>query len=174
MASIFGHGLVAYTAAKVIDSKLSKRLLVLAIGSAMLPDLDVLTFAFGIDYAHPFGHRGFTHSIVFAVIWSVFLALCFGKQRKFVFAIVLFFSTVSHGVLDAMTTGGRGVGFFIPFENSRHFLPFRMIQVSPIGVGEFFSEWGLRVIISELKYIAIPCFIILTVTYFLRKGKRDL
>lgn len=171
MASIFGHGLVAYTAAKVIDSKSDKVLLLLAITSAMLPDIDVLTFAFGVDYMHPFGHRGFTHSITFAVIWSVFLALCFGKQRKFVFAIVLFLTTLSHGLLDAMTTGGRGVGFFIPFENSRHFLPFRMIQVSPIGVGEFFSEWGLRVIISELKYIVIPCAIVLITLAIIRKTK---
>ena len=169
MASIFGHGLVAYTIAKVSDSKSSKLLVFLAIGSAMLPDLDVLSFNLGIDYAHPLGHRGFTHSILFAVLWSLTLALLFGKKRKLLFTIALFLSTLSHGLLDAMTTGGKGVGFLIPFNNSRYFFPFRPIKVSPIGVKEFFSEWGLTVIFSELKYIGLPCLVILLIYFFVRK-----
>ncbi len=171
MASIFGHGLVAYTASKAIDSKSSKLLLFLAIGSAILPDLDVLAFNFGIPYSHPFGHRGFTHSILFALLWSALLSVLFGKSRKLIFVIVLFLSTVSHGVLDAMTSGGKGVGFFIPFDNDRYFFPFRGIKVSPIGIEKFFSEWGMNVILSELKYIGIPCFIILTSIFIVRKSE---
>jgi inner membrane protein len=171
MASIFGHGLVAYTTAKIIDYKVDKWLLFLAMGSAILPDLDVITFKFGIDYMHPLGHRGLTHSILFALLWSAILSFLFGKNRRSMYFIVLFLSTVSHGVLDAMTTGGRGVGFFIPFDNGRHFFPWRMIQVSPLGMQEFFSEWGIRVIFSELKYIAIPCLIILITLYFIKKQK---
>ena len=170
MASIFGHGLVAYTTSKIVDSKSNKLLLFLAIGSAILPDFDVLAFKLGIDYMHPLGHRGFTHSILFAALWSVLLAFLFGKNRKLIFAIVLFLSTVSHGVLDAMTSGGKGVGFFIPFDNSRYFFPFRGIKVSPLGVKQFISEWGVNVILSELKYIGIPCFIILiTLLFYLMK-----
>ena len=169
MASIVGHGLVAYTTSKLIDSKESELLLFLAIGSAILPDLDVLAFKFGISYSHPFGHRGFTHSILFAVLWSALLSFIFGKSRKLIFAIVLFLSTVSHGILDAMTSGGKGVGFFIPFENSRYFFPFRKIKVSPIGVEKFFSEWGINVILSELKYIGIPCFIILVAVLVIKR-----
>ncbi|WP_460219902.1 metal-dependent hydrolase [Psychroserpens sp. MEBiC05023] len=165
MASVFGHGLVAYTTTKVIDSKASKLLVFLAIGSSMLPDLDVIGFHFGINYMDPLGHRGFTHSILFTILWSGMLTALFGKTKKRVFMLVLLLSTLSHGFLDALTTGGRGVGFFIPFENSRHFFPFKIIKVSPIGVEEFFSEWGLRVILSELKYIAIPCGIILIALY---------
>lgn len=171
MASIFGHGLVAYTITKVVDSKSSKLLIFLAIVSSILPDLDVLGFSIGIDYLHPLGHRGFTHSILFALLWSTLLTFFFGKSRKLVFAIVLFLSTVSHGLLDAMTSGGKGVGFFIPFDNSRYFFPFREIKVSPIGVEKFFSEWGIRVILSEIKYIALPCLIILVTLFFIRKRK---
>ncbi|MCD2260712.1 metal-dependent hydrolase [Psychroserpens luteolus] len=174
MASVFGHGLVAYTTAKVLDSKSNTLLVFLAIGSAILPDLDVLSFRFGIDYMHPLGHRGFTHSIVFALTWSVLLAVIFGKTRKLIFAIVIFLSTISHGILDAMTTGGRGVGFFIPFENSRHFFPYRVIEVSPLGIERFFSEWGLRVIVSEFKYIGIPCCIILITLYVFKKRKKSI
>jgi len=169
MASIFGHGLVAYTTSKIIDSKSNRLLLILAICSSILPDLDVIAFKFGIDYSHPLGHRGFTHSILFAVLWSVLLSFLFGKNRKLIFGTVLFLSTLSHGLLDAMTSGGKGVGFFIPFENSRYFFPFRGIKVSPIGIEKFFSEWGINVILSELKYIGIPCFIILITLYFFKK-----
>ncbi|WP_047548018.1 metal-dependent hydrolase [Psychroserpens sp. Hel_I_66] len=169
MASIFGHGLVAYTTAKVIDSKSSKLLVFLAISSAMLPDLDVIGYFYGIDYSSPFGHRGLTHSILFAFLWTGLLTFFFGKSKKLTFAIIICLSTLSHGILDAMTSGGRGVGFFIPFDNSRYFLPFRGIKVSPIGIENFFSEWGLKVIWSELYYIGLPCLIILVVQFFIRR-----
>jgi inner membrane protein len=43
--------------------------------------------------------------------------------------------------------------------------------VSPIGIEQFFSEWGVNVILSELKYIGIPCFIILITLHFATNPK---
>ena len=148
MASVFGHAIIGYTITKAASIKNYKWLLLLAILSSVFPDLDVLTFNFGIPYSHPFGHRGFTHSIVFAIIWAVLLMFFFGKQNRVLWFVVIFFSTVFHGILDAMTTGGKGIGFFIPFNNERFFFPFRPIQVSPLGIEKFFSEWGIQVILS--------------------------
>ena len=71
-------------------------------------------------------------------------------------AAFLFMSTISHSILDAMTTGGSGVAFFAPFDNTRYFLPWRMIKVSPIGLQKFLSEWGLAVLKSEFIWIGIP------------------
>ena len=161
MASVFGHGIVAFTLSKVINNKNSRLLVVMAIISSILPDADVIMFSFGIPYEHPFGHRGFTHSIAFALLWAILLTTLFGKERKQYWFSVIFLSTLSHGILDAMTSGGRGVGFFIPFNNERFFFPFRGIKVSPIGIEDFFSDWGLAVIFSELKYVVIPCLIVL-------------
>lgn len=169
MASVFGHGLVAYTIAKVADSESSKLLVFLAIGSSILPDLDVIGFSIGIEYLHPLGHRGFTHSVLFALVWSGLLAFFFGTSRKLIFAVVLFLSTLSHGILDAMTSGGEGVGFLIPFDNTRYFFPFRNIKVSPIGIEKFFSEWGISVLLSEIQYIAIPCGIVLVIHWLIKK-----
>ena len=171
MASVFGHGILAYTITRVIDQKHLKLLMILAIVSAIIPDLDVLAFRYGIPYEHMFGHRGFTHSIIFAVLWAGLLTLIFSKVKHLIFFSVLFLSTVSHGILDAMTSGGKGVGFFIPYSTERYFFPFREIQVSPIGVGKFFSEWGMRVILSEIKYILVPCVFILITLYVLKKWK---
>lgn len=124
MASIFGHGVVGFTVAKVIDSKNLKWLLIAAIFSTILPDFDVIAFKFGIPYEHPLGHRGFTHSILFAILWALVLMLAFDKNNKIIWFLVIFSSTVSHGVFDAMTSGSRGVGFLIPFDNNRFFFPF--------------------------------------------------
>ncbi len=172
MASVFGHAITAYTITKLVSNHTSKTLIFLAIGSAILPDIDVLAFNFGIPYTHPLGHRGFTHSILFALLWSGLLALLFGKNKKNLFLIILFLATLSHGMLDALTTGGKGVGFFIPWGNERYFFPYRFIKVSPIGIDKFFSSWGMQVVLSELKYIILPCSLILISLHFKKKLKK--
>ncbi|MGK0255207.1 MAG: inner membrane protein [Mariniflexile sp.] len=165
MASVFGHSIVGFTLTKVIDNKHTKWLLIAAIFSTILPDFDVVTFRMGIPYSHPLGHRGFTHSILFAILWALILMFTLGRKSKLIWFLVIFLSTVSHGVLDAMTSGGKGVGFLIPFNNNRFFFPFREIKVSPLGVSKFFSEWGLQVIFSEIKYIMLPCLFILIIRF---------
>jgi inner membrane protein len=37
--------------------------------------------------------------------------------------VYCFVVTASHGILDSMTDKGMGVGFFIPFDNTRYFMP---------------------------------------------------
>lgn len=171
MASFFGHGVLGYTLTKVIDNKNLKWLLLAAIVSAILPDFDVISFKLGIPYAHPLGHRGLTHSILFAFVWAILLMFTLGRENKKTWFFVIFFSTVSHGIVDAMTTGGRGIGFFIPFNNDRFFFPFQVIKVSPLGIKKFLSEWGIQVILSEIKYILLPCLIILLFLYVFKKVK---
>ncbi|TVZ58776.1 inner membrane protein [Flavobacteriaceae bacterium MAR_2010_105] len=168
MASIFGHGVLGYTIAKVASPNL-KPLIILAIVSAILPDIDVLGFDLGVQYESAMGHRGFTHSIVFALIWALVLMLIWGKSHKKLYFFVVFLSTLSHGVLDALTTGGRGVGFLIPFDSTRYFFPYQFIKVSPLGFERFFSDWGLEVILSELKWIMLPCLIVLVILRFNKK-----
>lgn len=169
MASAFGHAIVGLTLTKVIDNKNLKWLLLLAIFSTILPDFDVVAFKLGIAYEHPLGHRGFTHSIVFAMLWALLLMFTIGKKHKLIWFLVVFFSTLSHGFLDAMTSGGKGVGFFIPFNNDRFFFPFREILVSPLGIKNFFSTWGLHVLFSEFKFIVLPCFLIFIVRFLVKK-----
>jgi inner membrane protein len=68
----------------------------------------------------------------------------------------LFLATASHGVLDAMTNGGLGVAFFSPFDNSRYFLPWRPIRVSPLSFGRFFTARGYLIFQNELLWIWLP------------------
>ncbi len=163
MASLFTHGFVGYGLHELLPQRMkSRKLMILSIVAPILPDGDVIGFFFGIPYDHLLGHRGFFHSIFFAIILGIILSALFFRERwkdKPLFIGTMVFLSVliaSHGVLDAMTSGGLGVAFWSPFDNSRLFLPFRSIAVSPIGVSRFFSEWGLRVIISEFFVVWIP------------------
>ncbi|XCF07202.1 metal-dependent hydrolase [Tamlana crocina] len=110
MASVFGHGAVGFTLAKILDNKNSKWLLLAAIFSTILPDFDVIGFQLGIHYEHLLGHRGFTHSIVFALIWALILMFSFGKNNRALWFTIIFLSTLSHGLLSAMTSGERVLG----------------------------------------------------------------
>ena len=67
MASAFTHAFVAVAAGKVYAREpMGWRFWVASIALSILPDLDVIGFAFGIRYEDFLGHRGFSHSIVFA------------------------------------------------------------------------------------------------------------
>ena len=177
MASVFGHAVAAIA----IGSSLSKpfksiKFWLICIGCAILPDLDVIGFSFGISYNSFWGHRGFSHSIVFALLMGVFFAMTFyypllKKEYKKLILIgfCFFLCTLSHSLLDALTTGGKGVALLSPFDNARYFFPWKVIQVSPIGVSKFFSEWGVRVIVSELKWIGIPSLIFMIGVKLLKK-----
>lgn len=169
MASVFGHLVASYTITKVGKAN-SKLLIALALISSCLPDGDILFHNMGVPYGSPIGHRGFTHSIVFAIAWSGILVLVFRVFRNWKAYFILFFSTVSHGIIDAMTTGGKGIGFFIPLWDDRYFLPWRFIKVSPMSASRFFSEWGWNVIISEFQGIFLPCLVILILFKVLRNG----
>jgi inner membrane protein len=119
---------------------------------ALLPDADVVTFAFGIPYAHPFGHRGASHSVVFAALVGALIGLVARLRahgRPLRLAALSAAVVVSHPLLDAMTTGGLGVAWAWPWSAERAFLPWRPIPVSPIGAG-FLSERGLKVALTEL------------------------
>jgi inner membrane protein len=135
-----------------------RRLAQLAVVASILPDLDVLSFGLGIPYEDALGHRGFTHSLAFAAMLAL-VAACTHRAfdatstRAFWFVLL---ATASHGFLDAFTNGGLGVAFLWPFWEERYFAPVQMIQVSPIGRA-FFSEYGLRVLLSELVWVWTPC-----------------
>jgi inner membrane protein len=169
MASLFGHTVVGFTISKVIDNKNLKWLLLAAIFSTVLPDFDVIGFKFGVNYSNPLGHRGFTHSISFSLIWALILMFTIGRKHKITWFFVIFLSTMSHGLLDAMTSGGEGVGFLIPFNNDRFFFSFRKILVSPLGIKNFFSSWGIKVLFSEFKYLVLPCLLIFLVRFLSKK-----
>ncbi len=168
MASFFSHP--AFPVALLISKArpfISRKLFILCILLTLMPDVDVIAFRFGIPYASQWGHRGFTHSIVFAFFTGLVCTL-FSKKLDSTWKIVFlatFTSTFSHSVFDALTNGGLGVAFFWPFTAERYFFPFHPVEVSPIGVRGFLSLRGLVVVFSEILWIWTPCLIL---SFFIR------
>jgi inner membrane protein len=141
---------------------------------SVIPDIDVVGFRFGIRYGDFWGHRGFTHSLLFAALLATLVSLLGFRQaapnaKRFAIWGYLFLATASHGFLDAMTDGGLGVAFFSPFDNSRYFLPWRLIHVSPIGLGRFFTERSLPILQSEFLWIWIPAGVLAASVWLLRR-----
>ncbi len=178
MASAFGHVAAAYAMGKTLNSAWrTTRFWVLTVFCCLLPDADVLGLVLGIPYEHMWGHRGLTHSIFFAVFISLVMPKlavpslpCWSVQYGM---LAMYFSlvTFSHGFLDAFTDGGLGVAFFAPFDSTRYFFPWRPIAVSPIGVTQFFSSWGLGVLFNELVWIGIPVICWLIVQWGVKKKR---
>jgi inner membrane protein len=137
------------------------------IGAAcsVAPDLDVIGFRFGIQYGDFLGHRGLTHSIPFAAAFTAaVVALGFhsgmpGMSRRSLW-LYLFLAMASHGLLDALTNGGRGIALFAPFDNSRYFFPVRPIQVSPIGIRSFLRDDGFSVVAREVPWVWLPSLLL--------------
>ena len=169
MASAFAHIISGYALGDTIGSE-NKKLLWLGAGLACFPDIDVIGWFNGVGYESVYGHRGFTHSLPFALVLGGLVSLLFKQQRMRAW-LILSLCLASHGVLDAMTTGGRGIALLWPFSDSRHFLPLRVIKVSPIGFRSFFSEWGWKVIKSEALYVGLPSLLLLGFNQLRRSGQ---
>src|ERR1051325_2138020 len=143
----------------------------IALVCSALPDVDVIGFSFGVRYGDLWGHRGMTHSILFAAIAGIVAAMFLGGSRGQLLwdGTLLFLTTASHGFLDAMTNGGLGIAFFSPFDQTRYFLPWRPILVSPIGLGRFLSERGAAVLGSEIVFVWMPAIVVGVSLYVLRR-----
>jgi len=152
----------------------SWRLLAAGISASVLPDVDSIGLDLGIPYGHILGHRGFSHSILFALVLAVCAALlcqALRASRGAAFAVV-FISCASHDLLDALTSGGLGVAFFSPLSNHRYFFPWRPLVVSPLDVDYFFSEWGARVLRSEALYVWLPCALLGGLGFLIRRRRK--
>jgi inner membrane protein len=179
MATIISHAVAAAGIAALFPAgSLKRRAWIAGALFSMVPDADVMSFRFGIAYADVLGHRGFTHSLVFAAVlggvgaFALFPHARAGVNRGLVL-LYLFLATASHGVLDALTNGGHGVAFFAPFGSSRYFFPFTPIEVSPIGVSRFFSSRGAEVLLNEMLWIWLPAAVAIVSAWTFRRVRRS-
>lgn len=183
MASAFSHAIASIGIGKLATLAgwkgeqpwSNKKFWLLLMFCAVVPDADAIGFKLGIAYESLWGHRGITHSFFFAALLALSITYFFyseektGSKRWLLLILAFFLSTASHAILDAMTTGGLGVAFFAPFDNTRYFFPFRPIKVSPIGITQFFSEWGWRVIKSEVVWVWFPTAMVVAVVWSIKK-----
>ncbi len=122
---------------------------------SMLPDADVIGFSFGVRYGDPWGHRGATHSLLFAAGVAAVVAAG-GWKRGLPLVRTAILATLvlaSHGLLDTLTDGGLGCALFWPFDLTRYFAPWQPIPVAPIGL-RMLSPFGAVVVATELVLFA--------------------
>ena len=177
MPTIFSHAIFAtVTGHAFLKKSVAGGFWFLTALCAMIPDADVLSYSFGAARGGMFSHRGFTHSVLFAVLFGGFAAFIARRFLKtpFSFArLAVFFAlaTFSHPLLDMLTNGGPGVALFAPLSAERFAFPWRPIEVSPIGL-RFFSGRGLVVILSEIIWVWLPAFLILLLAKLVFNRKR--
>ncbi|WP_368177657.1 metal-dependent hydrolase [Aeromonas sp. R1-2] len=141
----------------------------------LLPDADVLAFKLGVAYGHVFGHRGFTHSLLFAFALPA-LATLFHRQFRASAATVwsfLLVSLLSHSLLDSLTTGGKGVGWLWPWRDERFFAPWQVIRVAPFKLEAYLTARGEAVILSELYWVWLPGVVLMLVLMGWRVSRKE-
>jgi inner membrane protein len=173
MPTILTHPVIPFAIGLALGSKIiPARLLVAGVVASIIPDADVIAFRLDVPYDSVYGHRGFTHSVMFALAMGIFGA-CFARALRvsaFAAFLFIFAATVSHGVLDSFTNGGHGIAFLWPWSTERFFAPFEFIEVSPIGVTRFFTARGVAVLRSELVYVWLPCALAVLAVLLVRRG----
>jgi inner membrane protein len=160
VCTIYTHGVVGLGAGTLFArSKLPVSFWTLAGLLPMLPDVDSFWDA---PYGTMLGHRGFTHSLLFALAVGLAAAALFRHRLRYVPLAMFFFIIIgSHGVLDAFTDGGFGIPVFWPFSNHR-FGPRGPIHVSDVGFE--IPDWRTsRTVQSELLYVWLPVAVIVAV-----------
>lgn len=159
MPTIFTHAVVPLALAVAAGrARIPVKLAAVGVVFAMLPDADVAAFKLGIAYEDTWGHRGATHSLVFAGLCAGALSLAWKDARSLAAWAFLTLAMASHGLLDTLTDGGLGAALWWPFSDARIFAPVTPVRVSPIGAG-FFSMRGLETLLSEFRWIWLPCLI---------------
>lgn len=157
MPSAFAHAAVGAALASAWPNVQRRHVVAACLGlAAAAPDLDVIGHRLGIAYADPLGHRGLTHSLVFAIavgVASVPLWRHVGAGEPRLGGALLALALASHGLLDMFTDAGLGIGLFIPFDDMRYAAPFRPLATSPLSVRAFFSWRGLEILANELVWI---------------------
>ncbi len=182
MPTIFSHAIFSSALGATYAARpMPARFWAWAALCSVMPDLDVIGLWFGISYRSLWGHRGITHSLLFAVLagcaiaWPAFDREALKEMNRSRISLAIFFSlgTASHMLLDALTNGGLGVAIFAPFDNTRYFAPWRPIRVSPIGA-DFFSAHGLAVLTSEMVWVWLPALALVLAAKLYRRVRRTI
>ena len=134
-----------------------KRQRYLAIGLfaafSLLPDADLLLVALGVHDSGAVGHRGASHSLVTALM--IGLACGYYARRTGLAplrtAVAITIAVGSHGLLDALGEGGRGIPLFWPFSAHRFMFPWRFLPDAP-RINDYLSREGALSLISEFCY----------------------
>jgi inner membrane protein len=158
MATMYSHAIVGVGMARLYTGRpMPWAYWGLAAVLPLIPDVDVFSMA---AYGSSLGHRGVSHSLVFAAV--VGLAAATATFRTFrvpwwSLAVLFFTIVASHGVLDALTRGGEGIPLFWP-------LPGRYGDYGPLPLSDIAFDlpnpWRSRAIRMEMLWVWLPTIVV--------------
>jgi inner membrane protein len=162
--TIFSHALLPLIGAVALpNAGLSKQLVIAGMIAAVLPDADVITGRlFEIPHTHDFGHRGATHTFVFAILiaCAALLRAQMLRARPAVAFLFVALATLSHPLADMLTEGGKGIMILWPFEDARFKFFAHPIEASPVGLKAFESGIIWQVLASEALWLLLPAMFV--------------
>ena len=161
MPTIISHAAVPLALGLGLGTmRIPRTLLVAGIAAAMLPDADVNLFRFGVTADSIWSHRGFSHSLGFALLLGLAAAVLLRRAAPplFAFAFVVL-CAASHGLLDMLTNGGHGIALLWPLSGERYFFDWRPIQVSPLAASRFVTK-AAAVAKTEAIWIWLPALLV--------------
>lgn len=175
MASPMTHLFVAVLGT---EAARTRRLWFLGLFCSALPDFDGVIFKLSARFFNLrlggmwWTHRGFSHSLLFALIVGLTAAAFAQRVLRFdkpLWFLALYFSGVaaSHGLVDALTHGGEGVMFFAPFHDGRYLFPFT--PVPTLKLRHWLGIQGLITFSKELLWIWLPLFLFSSGFWLFRK-----
>jgi inner membrane protein len=172
--TVFTHAIAgAAIASALAPRRYVRAVVVVAAAAAMLPDADIIGHSFGIDYHDVLGHRGITHSLLFAAVVGIGAALLLRRIRRaeptLRVATCLFVAIASHGLLDAMTSARLGVAFFSPFDVTRYTFSFTPIPAAPLRASALLTHRGALVLASEAIWVLIPAAVVAGAALLVRR-----
>lgn len=167
----------------ILGEKIGNKAMLYGAIAGTIPDLDVLASFFTDKVTALYIHRGFTHSIVFSLLFAPVFAWIVSRYEKYKnfknWTWLFFLSFVTHPILDAHTTWGTQLfwpfGIRLAFKNIfvidplytlpfLVFLIFAMTQKRTSEKRRFYNKMGLIVSSSYLvltlllKWIAFNQF----------------
>jgi inner membrane protein len=162
MSTVVGHALAATLATTVAAGERPPRrraLVAVAIGTALLPDLDIVVFL----ALRPIGmvpHRGSSHSLLFAIAIATIVTLVAFRPLRLPMArlwCVLALAAASHPLLDYLMGAGPPVQFFAPFFDRGYLFPWRVLPSAFYGktVAAYGSVtfWALNALAAGLEAV---------------------
>ena len=159
MPTVFSH--IAFPVCAAIAAgkmRIPTSMLLVGMLASIVPDFDGVAFKLGIAYGGMWGHRGYTHTLGFALVLGLLGLLLFkrwGLAPWKAYAWVAL-CTFSHPIADSFTNGGLAIPLYWPITETRFFSPWTPVEVSPIALKRFFSERGANVLLNEAKVIWLP------------------
>jgi inner membrane protein len=155
------HGIVGASIVAALHPKPTKRYFVPLFIGAFLANAADLDFIFVFLFQSKSWHRGFTHSILFALLVCSIFLLVAGK-RHFRAALAYGLAYSSHFILDYVTTKNGGVELFWFFSSEMWKLGWFALSESPskMSIYEIFQA----IVIEILLFTPL-----LALTIYLRK-----